>query len=367
MISVLAAAAIAWIAAGCSRTASRSDDTASPTAPAADSVAATPDSLTFAFVGDIMMGTSFPETPKGAYLPADSGRHLFDEYRELLTQADVAAGNFEGVMIEKGTPKHCNNPALCFTFRMPPYLAPRLTEAGFDFMNVANNHAEDFLAEGVDSTFRYLQEAGLAVAGNRRVGPTAIIERKGLKIGFTGFSTGASTLSALDLEECKRVVTELAQKADIVVVALHAGGEGTNFRHVPRKEEFFHSWPRGDVWKFAHTAIDCGADIVWGHGPHLPRGAELYRDRLIMYSLGNFCTPVRMGIVGLTGLAPLVRATIAPDGRFLGGQIHSFVQRKHAGPTADPRHGAAREIKSLSEEDLPESPLKISEEGRLSR
>ncbi len=326
-----------------------------------------PDSLTFAFMGDIMPGTTFPESPEGAYVPKDGGKELFADCREVFKASDVVAGNLEGVLIEGGTPKFCKDPKLCFTFRIPPFMAQVFKDEGFDYMNLANNHANDFGVEGTESSHSVLEKAGIASAGIRGVAPTAVIEKNGVKIGFTGFSTGVTTLSALDPEELKRTVTELRKHCDILVVALHAGGEGAAYTHVPRKEEVFHGWPRGDVWKFARTAIDCGADIVWGHGPHLARGMEVYKDRLVMYSLGNFCTPYRMGIAGLTGQAPLVQVTVRPDGTFLGGKIHSMTQQKGIGPRLDPGHAAARQIKKLSLEDFPESPLKISDTGELTK
>ena len=80
-----------------------------------------PGNVTFALVGD-MMGTTFPEVQGDPYLPANHGRNLFDDVRPLLVGADVAAGNLEGVLLEKGVgkAKNCVNPTQCFVFRMPP-------------------------------------------------------------------------------------------------------------------------------------------------------------------------------------------------------------------------------------------------------
>lgn len=366
-------AAAMTVMAACSEGTGKASDAAeadSETTTVADSAAvrAKADSMTFAFVGDIMPGTTFPDTPKGAYLPSDSGKTLFADCRELLLKADVAAGNCEGVLMEPGSPsKDCHNPKLCFTFRIPPYMTGPFTDAGFDFMNMANNHSEDFFSAGTKSTFARLTEAGIASAGIEELNPTAVIERNGRKIGFAGFSTGGTTPSVIDIEEARRIVGELAKTCDIVVVAVHAGAEGTAYQHVPRKMEIFHGWQRGDVYKFAHAVIDAGADIVWGHGPHVVRGAELYKDRLVMYSLGNFCTPFRMNVTGSTGVAPLITMTTDGEGRFLGGQIHSFRQVKRVGPRHDPSGTAATQIKSLSEADFPESPLRITSTGALTR
>ncbi len=321
--------------------------------------------VTFALTGDMMLGTDFPETPKGAYLPADSGKHIMDEFREITQRVDIAAGNLEGALGRGGKPKTCHTPSLCFTFRMPSYFKHRLKEAGFDYMNMANNHMADFGKKGLETGMEELKSVGIAYGGVKNDAPYAIIERDGLKIGLTGFSTSELCPSVLKLDELTEILKEMRPKCDIIVVSMHAGAEGSAYTSVPRKAEVFHSWPRGDVYKFAHTAIDNGADIVWGHGPHVLRGAETYKDRLILYSLGNFCTPYRMGLSGLTGQAALAEVKVDREGKFVNGKIHSYIQQKGKGPIKDSNNASAKQIKRLSEKDFPESPLKVSETGEL--
>lgn len=323
--------------------------------------------LTFALTGDMMLGTDFPETSNGAFLPVDSGRHLLKDCMDIFRNADVVAGNLEGVLGHGGTPKPCKNPSLCFTFRMPEYLSRCLVDAGFDYMNLANNHIGDFGQGGIEASMASLKKAGIAFGGVKKEAPYTIIEKNGLKVGFTGFSTHEFCPSVLDYDALTSILAEMRPKCDIIVVSMHAGGEGTSYMHVLRKEESFHNWPRGDVHKFAHMAIDNGADIVWGHGPHVLRGSEVYNDRLILYSLGNFCTPLKMGLAGATGQACLAEVTVDAEGKFLEGKLNSYIQQKGIGPRLDPDNASAKLIKRLSEEDFPESPLKISPEGRLSR
>lgn len=232
-------------------------------------------------------------------------------------------------------------------------------------MNMANNHMADFGKEGVLAGMKELESVDIAHGGVKGDLPYTIIDKEGVKIGFTGFSTTELCPSVLDIEGMKSILAEMRPKCDIIVVSMHAGGEGSGFTHVPRKDEIFHSWPRGDVYKFAHTAIDNGADIVWGHGPHVLRGAEVYNDRLILYSLGNFCTPYRMGIAGLTGQAAIAEIKTDREGRFIDGKIHSYIQKRGKGPVKDEANTSARQIKKLSEADFPESQLNISETGDL--
>lgn len=328
---------------------------------------ARPDSITMAFTGDILFGTTYPDELGETCVPRNEGRNIFDACSHILKHVDIAAGNLEGVITDAKTAKTCHNPSLCFTFRMPLFTPDRLKEAGFDYMNLANNHSEDFSARGLDDCMKRLGDSGIAFGGIRHKAPYAIIESNGRKVAFTGFSTGTQTLSVNNYDELKSVMDTLRDKADLIVVCIHAGKEGAGAQHVPREMEMFHGWPRGDVYKFAHMAIDLGADVVWGHGPHLSRGMELYRDRLIMYSLGNFCTPYKMGIAGVNGEAPIAEITLNSDGSFRCGQIHSFVQLRGEGPRIDEHHTAAQTIRRLSQQDFPESTLKIGYDGELKK
>lgn len=322
--------------------------------------------ITMAFVGDIMMGTTYPEN--GKYLTADDGKSIFKDAKEILSRADIAAGNLEGSLFDgKGSVKKCSNPSSCFAFRQPSRYAKHLVDAGFDFVGIANNHINDFGPEAVASTKKTLTDNGIAFAGLRDGCPTAIVEKDGMKIGFAAFGHSRGTASIMDYEEVKRNVKSLRGKCDIVVVSFHGGGEGQGFQHVPHKMESAFGEQRGDVEKFAHTAVDAGADIVFGHGPHVNRALELYKDHLIIYSLGNFATPYRMGLSGVSGYAPIVEATLNPDGTFESGQIHSFIQQKGVGPRKDATNAVARNMAKLTKADFPNTPLEISDEGKISK
>ena len=370
IIAILACSCTQRTQAETARQASRATSADTLAAPSQPSVAARPDTapLRLALVGDIMMGTTFPDDSRGAFLPAKNGAHLFAYCDSLLRSADIAAGNLEGTLLDTGgTPKKCRDPKTCYVFRTPTAYVSNLTDAGFDFLSVANNHANDFGATGVTSTARTLQDAGIAYAGMKAGPRTATIVRDGRRIGLAAFGHSSGTMSVHDLQTLRSTVARLKKDHDIVVVSFHGGAEGPKYSHVPHGPETAFGEARGDVEKFAHAAIDAGADIVYGHGPHVPRAAELYKDHLILYSLGNFCTPYRVSLSGVSGLAPLVEADLAPDGRFLSGQIHSFRQQKGVGPRIDATNAAAREIRRLSAADFPASPLKISPSGRLSR
>lgn len=323
--------------------------------------------LSLAFVGDIMMGTTFPDSIHGTHLPANGGRNLFDEASDVLSRVDVACGNLEGIFLDgPGRRRKMTNPKTYFIFRMPPSYVDNLTAAGIDFMGMANNHVNDFGEPGRTSSMATMKKAGLAHAGLKGRCEIAVLERGGLKVALTQFGHGGNNLDVTDLDELRRVVKTMRDTADIVVVAFHGGAEGAAHQHVPFKMETYVGEKRGNVAEFAHAAIDAGADVVYGHGPHVPRAAELYKGHIIFYSLGNFCTPFRMGIRGVSGYAPIAEIKIDADGKFISGKIHSMIQQHGKGPRKDATNAAAKLIKKLSATDFPASPLVIADDGTLS-
>jgi hypothetical protein len=118
---------------------------------------------------------------------------------------------------------------------------------------------------------------------------------------------------------------------------------------------------------FARAMIDAGADLLLGHGPHVPRAMELYRDRLIAYSLGNFATYYGIGVEGNRGIAPIVTARLDAEGRFVGGHIDSTIQLRPDGPSIDPQQRALQLIRELTAAALPYGWLEFGADGRIIR
>lgn len=314
-------------------------------------------------VGDIMLGSNYPSEAK---LPVNDGKNLLTNVKEILKDADVTFGNLEGCFLDKGgQSKDCKSG--CYFFRMPNRYVHYLTDAGFDLISIANNHSGDFGLEGRKNTQKVLSEAGLVFAGIKNECETAIFEKDGIRYGLAAFAPNTGTVDIKNIEQAQKIVAELDQKCDIVIVSFHGGAEGKTHRRVPKKTETFHNENRGDVHKFAHSVIDAGADIVFGHGPHIVRAAELYNERFIIYSLGNFCTAGDFNISGLNGYAPMIKVFTDGEGKFIKGQIFSALQKDKTGPIMDASHLAAKEIKALTELDFPETNLKISEEGEILR
>jgi poly-gamma-glutamate capsule biosynthesis protein CapA/YwtB (metallophosphatase superfamily) len=313
--------------------------------------------------GDIMLGSNYPSDAK---LPVHDGRELLREVRDILTDADITFGNLEGCFLDKGGQvKNCKSG--CYFFRMPDRYVHYLVAAGYDVMSIANNHASDFGAPGRENTRKVLKDAGIDFAGQLETCETARIEKDGIKYGFVAFAPNSGTVSIKDILKAQKLVSELEQDCDIVIVSFHGGAEGKAHNRVPKKTETFYGENRGDVHAFAHAVIDAGADVVFGHGPHVVRAAELYKDRFIIYSLGNFCTAGDFSISGISGYAPIVKVFTDRKGKFVKGQIYSAIQRDKTGPVRDNSHTAAKEIKRLTELDFPVMNILISNEGAIER
>lgn len=324
-----------------------------------------PDSVySLIMVGDMMLGTNYPSS---ASLPPDDGKYILAGPKEFLELADVTIGNLEGTLLDKGgTPKQCSTPSNCVSFRMPEHYAGYIKDAGFDMMNLANNHSGDMGDIGRVTTQNTLKEYGIKYAGHLTA-PTAIFEKDGIKFGFTGFAPNNGTLSINDIKKAVKIVSELKKQCNILIVAFHGGAEGSGSTRVTRKREFYLGEDRGNVYEFAHAMIDAGADVVFGHGPHVPRGVELYKDKFIAYSLGNFCTYGKFGLSGNLGLAPILKLYINKDGNFSHGRIFPFKQIKRGFPVFDDDFSVVKIMKELTERDFPETDIEITDDGKISR
>ncbi len=318
------------------------------------------DTLTIIGVGDIMMGSNYP-TPAG--LPPANGSELMKAVKSVLADADLTIGNLEGVLLtEGGTPKTCRDPKVCYVFRSPEHFVNNLTEAGFDIMCLANNHAGDFGEVGRKSSMRTLERAGIAHAGQLQQ-PYTIVEKEGIRFGFCAFAPNSNCMPLNDWNGARALVKKLDSLADVVIVGFHGGAEGPQYQHVPRKEELFHGENRGNVHGFAHLLIDAGADIVFGHGPHVTRAIELYQGRFIAYSLGNFCTYGGINVAGVNGLAPIIKVYTDRNGTFFKAHITATRQQHRGNVEIDAQKQVIQRIKTLTREDFPETPLIIQDDG----
>lgn len=319
------------------------------------------DTISIAMVGDILPGNTYPI----ARLPKDDGHQLFRNVESLLKRSDIALGNLEGVLCTGGKSTNIGNPT-GYSFRIPPQYVSLFVDAGFDFLNVANNHLRDFGPYGYEMTMHVLDSVGMAYAGLKGYSKYAVIERKSIRIGICAFGQNEYCYQhTTDSAAMRDILRELRPKCDIMIVSVHGGAEGIKAAHLPYTTEYYVGENRGNMRDFAHFCIDQGADLIWGHGPHVPRAVELYKGHLIAYSLGNFCTPFGMNINNMCGHAPLIIARVMSDGTFIDAQIHSFLQVSGDGPIPDSNNLAALDIKRLTCEDIKPAKLSISDTGTI--
>ena len=316
--------------------------------------------LTIAAVGDMMIGTDYPQN----HLPDDDGVSFLADVAPILSAADIAFGNLEGVMVDGGEPgKKCSNPNACYLFRSPTRYAQHYRAAGFDVLSLANNHARDFGEEGRTSSMQAIADAGMYHSG--RVDDFASFDVNGLRVAVMAYAVTKNSNMLLDYDLAFATIGEYAANHDVVLVSFHGGAEGADATHVPFAEEEYYGEPRGDIVWFARGAIDAGADLVIGHGPHVVRGMERYKDRLIAYSLGNFATYYGISVAGIKGIAPILTTTVDGNGAFVEADIVSTIQLRPAGPSIDSRNRALNLMRGLSIEDFGEPGLEFLPDGRV--
>jgi hypothetical protein len=315
-------------------------------------------------VGDMMLGTNFPSA---SYLPPNDGKDLLTPVKDILTNADITFGNMEGaIMTGPGTAKRCQDSLNCYVFKSPDHYANYFQENGFDVVNLANNHAGDFGPPGKQSTWRILKEVGIEYAGPLEQ-PYTIFKKNGITYGFCAFSPNSGTSDINDLKNAASIVKHLDSLSDIVIVSFHGGAEGAKRTHITKSDEIFLGENRGDPYHFARAVIDAGADVVFGHGPHVTRAIDLYKGRFIAYSLGNFATYGRFNLKGNAGLAPIIKVFLNKKGEFQSGSIVSTKQLGEGGPVLDSSEAVLHEIISLTQADVPDAPLVIDKDGEIKK
>lgn len=306
-------------------------------------------------VGDIMLGTNFPDDR----LAPNDGSELLKVITPILKDADITFGNLEGVLLQGGeAAKKCKKRSSCYVFRSPPHYANYLKKAGFDVLSLANNHARDFGEEGRTASMNALSDVGLHHSG--RVGDVARWKVKGSTVSWIAYAPFGGSHDLLDIPLAVKQIKELDMSSDLIFVSIHAGAEGKDVKRIPFKNEMFYGEDRGDVVKFSRAVIDAGADLVIGHGPHVPRAMELYKNRLIAYSLGNFATYQGIRITGDNGVAPILSVIVSPKGEFKQAKIISARQFRPQGTLPDKSQRAAKLIEELTLKDFPATGLHFS-------
>jgi len=317
----------------------------------------TPVPISITATGDIAFGAA-PD------LPPDDGRGFFSDVQADLA-GDVVLGNLEGTLSSGGSSKCGPSSTSCFAFQTPPSYARWLVRAGFTVMNLANNHAYDFGSEGLQETIDALDRVGLLYTGR----PNQITVQKvgRIRVATVGFAPYPWAASLTDIAAAQKLVRAADRVSDVVVVTMHAGAEGRDRQHVRPGTERFLGENRGDSVRFTHAVVDAGADLVVGSGPHVLRGMEWYKGRLIAYSLGNFAGYDVFSLGGALSTSAILRVTLDGAGRFETGQLVPTHMVGAGMPALDPSETAHGVVRTLSREDFGARGVKVSREGVLSR
>ncbi|MDR3272291.1 MAG: CapA family protein [Flavobacteriaceae bacterium] len=329
-----------------------------------DSTRNLPDTLTVTAVGDLMLGSNYPHQ---SGLP---NKNILEKITPFLKDnTGIVLGNLEGTLFDRGgVPKTCKDFTLCFVFRTPVSYGKYFQEAGFDFLSIANNHSGDFGAVGRAETQKNLDSLGIRYAGLPEKCEYALKEKNGVRYAFIGAGHNEGLVSVKHYADIERIVREVRPQADIVIVMFHGGAEGVAHQHVPHRTETFVGENRGNVEEFAHVCIDAGADLVLGSGPHVTRAAELYKNKFIAYSLGNFATYGNFALKGASGKSPILKVKVGANGNFISAKIISTVQVEDTGLSVeiDPENRAFESMKNLTHEDFPNGKLQFHD-GKITR
>ncbi|MBZ4417631.1 CapA family protein [Myxococcus sp. RHSTA-1-4] len=310
-------------------------------------------------VGDVMLGTTVPE----GHLPPDGAASVIAGVRPLLEDADLTFVNLEGPLCDGGKTTKCRSKGNCYAFRSPTSYGQVLKDAGVDVASTANNHSGDFGEVCRRETEATLDALGIPWSGPP--GSIATVERNGLRIGVVAFHTSPSCNHLNNLATATALVGAAAAEHDLVVVSFHGGAEGSKALHVPQGREMFFGEDRGDLRTFARAVVDAGAHLVLGHGPHVARGMEFYKGRLIAYSMGNFATYGRFTLTGAQGLGMVLEVELDGEGRFNSGRILPTRQIEKGIAVPDPSGAVIKLVRGLTAEDFPDTGARISEDGTV--
>lgn len=336
--------AVALITASCLLAA------AAPAAGAVDSQR----SVSIAAVGDTMLGN----TPQ---LPASPARYLAP-IAPLIKRADIGFMNLEGTLTSSGSSK-CggSNSGNCYAFRTPARFASAYRKSGFTIASSSNNHYNDFGAAGRASTDRALRRAGIAQTG--KPGQITVLRESGVNVAFVGFAPYPWAANLLSVLSARSLIRRAVARSDVTVVYMHAGAEGAGKVHVPYGSEYAYGENRGNSRRFAHMAVDAGADLVIGSGPHVLRGVERYRNRLIAYSLANFAGYHNFGSSGRTSLSAVLKVTLGRGGRPTAAQLFPLRLSSIGRPARGGR--ALSLIRTLSRSDFGPRAAGIHADGTI--
>jgi hypothetical protein len=300
--------------------------------------------------------------------PAPDPDSLLAPLRPLVADADVVLLNIEGAIGEGVAPSKCRpGSTRCYAFRQPVSTAAairRLLPDGEVVGNVANNHAMDAGREGFAASGAHLRNARVHVTGADSI-PTVVVTAMNDTVVFLGFATAQAGPDPRDLDAVRRYVSGAAARYSRVVVTAHIGAEGRAAQRTMNGTEEYAGEDRGNPVAFARAAVDAGASVVIGHGPHVMRAAEWYNGALVLYSLGNLLTYGPFNLSEPLNRGAVACAALDEDGAVVEAVLRSTWQAPPGVVSPDRSGRAAMLVDSLSRLDFPTTAPAITRDGRV--
>ncbi len=303
-------------------------------------------------VGDVVLGSDFPRYR----LPGEEDRMRMAALRKELRNADIVVGNLEGVLSDGGKSHKDTAKRGLYTFRMPEGYAATLREMGFDVLSLANNHSMDFGAQGLESTVNALKAEGIQPVGVPGA-EVAVVKVRDRSVAFLNYSYLPAFARLDDEERVRAEIRKARATADLAVVTVHGGKEGTIAVGAPSGDEYFMDEYRGDILKFSRLAIDAGASAVFGHGPHVVRPFEVYKGKPIFFSLGNFVGYRSLSTKGKLAHSIVAEVRFSPEGKLLGAGVIPLKLDKSGIPAADYSVATLDALDVLLDEQLEKRPV----------
>jgi poly-gamma-glutamate capsule biosynthesis protein CapA/YwtB (metallophosphatase superfamily) len=236
-------------------------------------------SVSLLALGDINLGRKV-----GQEILKGKTDYPFEKFGDVLSRAEIVFANLECQVTDQNG--ETQSPKSNVVFCAPPDAAKALRHAGITVVSTANNHAFDYRFKGVRETIKFLKQdsiffTGTAADSGEGFAP-AIIERNNIKFGIVAYTqtvnfmrrTGNGLISVFDSARAQREINALKSSVDFVIASYHGGDEYRDVLGISAEREI-------------KLLADFGADIVFGHHPHVPQGIELYHGCLIFHSLGN--------------------------------------------------------------------------------
>lgn len=325
------------------------------------------DTISILMAGDTMLGENLNKIDKKIF-----GNVL----NELKVAHDIKLFNLEGTIgdIKQNDifPK-CSYGKYCYTFMTPPSMLSLFKDMQTNshiVFNMANNHSMDYGIKVQEKTYDLIIKENFGAIGTRK-NPIIKYNIRNHKIALLGASPHSNTFSIFDQTLLSKI-SFLKKQGYIIIVSLHMGAEGNDKYKVIDEDEIFLGQNRGNIYKLSRSLIDNGADLIVGHGPHVLRGIEMYKNKIVAYSLGNFLTYGKFALHDKLAYGGLLSITLNSDGNFVKGKFIGVEQLKNTNPhewnmgiALTKSKKSTEWLQKISYDNFNKNSIKFDKEGNL--